>query len=49
MRVAAPQAVINDVHEFVERMKKEPIDLKQLGIVGRQKEEILEELKKIYR
>jgi hypothetical protein len=49
MKVATPQAVINDVHEFVERMKKEPIDLKQLGIVGRQKEEILDELEKIYR
>jgi hypothetical protein len=49
MRIAAPAAVINDVHEFIERMKEETVDLKQLGIVGRQKEDILNELSEIYR
>jgi hypothetical protein len=39
----------NDVHEFIERMKEETVDLKQLGIVGRQKEDILNELSEIYR
>jgi hypothetical protein len=39
----------NDVHEFIERMKEETVDLKQLGIVGRQKEDILDELNEIYR
>jgi hypothetical protein len=49
MRIAAPDTVINDVHEFIERMKEETVDLKQLGIVGRQKEDILNELGEIYR
>lgn len=49
MKITAPEAVINDVHEFIERMKEETVDLKQLGIVGRQKEDILEELGKIYK
>jgi hypothetical protein len=49
MRIAAPETVINDVHEFIERMKEETVDLKQLGIVGRQKEDILNELSEIYR
>jgi hypothetical protein len=30
-------------------MKEETVDLKQLGIVGRQKEDILDELSEIYR
>jgi hypothetical protein len=49
IRISAPETVINDVHEFIERMKEETVDLKQLGIVGRQKEDILDELNEIYR
>jgi hypothetical protein len=46
--VSAPDAVLRDTREFVERMKEEAVDLKQLGIVGRKKEDILEELKTLY-
>jgi hypothetical protein len=41
--------VAKDVHEFIERMKEEPVDLKHLGIIGRQKEDILDELSRIYK
>jgi hypothetical protein len=48
IKIQAPEAVVNDMHIFVEMMREENIDLKQLGIVGRNKEAILEELKNIY-
>lgn len=46
--VSTPDAVQRDIREFAERMEEEAVDLKQLGIVGRSKEEILEELRRIY-
>jgi hypothetical protein len=46
--VSAPDAILRDIREFAERMKEEAVDLKQLGIVGRKKEDILEELKTLY-
>lgn len=46
--VSAPDAVLRDIRKFAERMEEEAVDLKQLGIVGRSKEEILEELRRIY-
>lgn len=46
--VPAPEAILQDIKEFVECMEEENIDLKQLGIVGRKKEDILEELKHLY-
>jgi hypothetical protein len=48
MQITAPDVVIKDIHKFVERMKEEAVDLRQLGIVGRKKEEILEELSNLY-
>ena len=47
-KVVAPQGVYADVQEFVQRMKNENVDIKQLGLVGRTKEKILEELKVMY-
>ena len=47
-KVVAPQGVYADIQEFVRRMKKENLDIKQLGLVGRTKEKILEELKAMY-
>ena len=44
-----PEAVLTDVREFIKRMASEDVDLKQLGIRGKSKEEILEELRKLYR
>ncbi len=40
--------ILNNMQSFVEKMKNEKIELKQLGIIGRTKEEILEELLQIY-
>lgn len=47
--VPMPESVWEDVHIFIERMADEDVDLKQLGIVGRSKEQILQELEDIYR
>ena len=47
-KVVAPQGVYADIQEFVQRMKNENVDTKQLGLVGRTKEKILEELKGMY-
>ena len=47
-KVVAPQGVYADIQEFVQRMKNENVDIKQLGLVGRTKEKILEELKEMY-
>ena len=48
VKIAAPQGVYADIQEFVQRMKNENVDIKQLGVVGRTKEKILEELKGMY-
>ena len=34
-KVVAPQGVYADIQEFVQRMKNENVDIKQLGLVGR--------------
>lgn len=47
-KVAAPRRVCVDVQEFVDRMKDEPIDMKQLGIVGKTKNQILQEIGELY-
>ena len=44
----APQQVYMDIQEFVQRMQNENIDLKQLGLVGRTKDQILKEIKDLY-
>ena len=43
-----PDAVINDMHEFDARMATEEVELKNLGIRGKTKQEILDQLKRIY-
>lgn len=47
-RIPTPASVKADLQYFVSRMSGEDIDLKQLGIVGRSNDEILQELVKIY-
>ena len=37
------------MREFIERMRSENVDLKQLGIQDKSKKTILEELRTIYR
>ena len=44
----APQGVYADIQEFIYRMKNENVNIEQLGVVGRTKEKILEELKVMY-
>ena len=46
--IPAPASVRDDIHIFVTRMADEEVDLKQLGIVGRSKEQILQELEDMY-
>ena len=48
VKIMAPQGVYTDVQEFVQRMQNESVDLKQLGLVGRTKGRILDELKDLY-
>lgn len=48
IKIKAPKGVCTDIQEFVQRMKDESIDIKQLGLVGRTKEQILEEIKELY-
>ena len=48
VKIVAPQGVYADIQEFVQRMKNENVDIKQLGVVGRTKEKILKELKGMY-
>ena len=47
-KIVAPQGVYADIQGFVQRMKNESVDIKQLGVVGRTTEKILEELKAMY-
>ncbi len=43
-----PDAIKNDMKEFIAHLAEEDVDLKQLGISGKSKEEILNELKRIF-
>ena len=48
VKIMAPQGVYTDVQEFVKRMQNESVDMKQLGLIGRTKDRILDELKDLY-
>ena len=48
IKITAPQEVYKDIQEFLRRMEDENVDIKQLGLVGRTKNQILEELKDLY-
>ena len=48
VKIMAPQGVYTDVQEFVQRMQSESIDMKQLGLIGRTKDRILDERKDLY-
>ena len=47
-KVMAPQGVYEDIQNFVQRMQTESVDIKQLGLADRTKEQILEEVKEMY-
>lgn len=44
-----PEVVLTDVREFIKRMASEDVDLRQLGIRGKSKEDVLNELRTLYR
>lgn len=46
--IPTPAGVLGDMKEFYIRMKNENIDVAQLGIVGKTKEQVLSELMEIY-
>lgn len=48
LKIMTPQGVYTDVQEFVQRMQNESIDVKQLGLVGRTKDQILKEIQDLY-
>ena len=48
LTIKAPHRVYVDVQEFVQRMQNESVDVKQLGLVGRTKDQILKEIKDLY-
>lgn len=47
-RIVVPRRVYEDIQEFSRRMEEESIDVRQLGLDGRTKEEILNEMKEMY-
>ena len=49
LRIQVPAGVYEDIQAFCNRMNDEDVNVKQLGLVGRTKEEILEELEAMYR
>ena len=46
--VLTPLPMDEDMQKFVDRMKNETVDVKQFGLVGRTKEQILQELVELY-
>ena len=44
LTIKAPHRVYVDVQEFIQRMQNESVDVKQLGLVGRTKDQILKEI-----
>lgn len=47
--IHVPDAILTDMMAFIKGMGSEEVDLKQLGILGKTKEAILEELHSLYR
>lgn len=48
IKISTPHEVYIDIQEFLKRMKDEDVDMKQLGLTGRTKNEILMELQELY-
>lgn len=46
--IETPAGVYEDMQKFLDRMRDESIDIKQLGLAGRTKERILQELAELY-
>lgn len=48
VKIDTPSGVYEDMQKFVDRMKNETVDVKQFGLVGRTKEQILQEIGELY-
>ena len=48
VEIVTPSGVYEDMQKFVDRMENETVDVKQLRLVGRTKEQILQELVELY-
>lgn len=48
VEIVTPSGVYEDMQKFVDRMENETVDVKQLGLVGRTKEQILQESVELY-
>lgn len=48
VKIATPSGVYEDIQKFVDRIKNETVDIKQLGLMGRTKEQILQEVNELY-
>ena len=46
--MSVPDTILTDMRAFAERMVSEDVDLKQLGILDKTKEDILDELRFLY-
>ncbi|MDD7271082.1 MAG: hypothetical protein PUH25_04290 [Spirochaetales bacterium] len=47
-RIMTPKGVYEDIQLFIKRMKNEPVDVKQLGLIGRTKEQVIDEIAHLY-
>ena len=47
--IETPRKVISDMEEFLRRISKEDVELRQLGIMNRTKEDIIKQLGNLYR
>ena len=48
IKIKVPVGVYDDMQKFIERMSEEQVDVNQLGIVGRTKQQILKEIAELY-
>ena len=48
VKIVTPSGVYEDMQKFVDRIKNETVDIKQLGLMGRTKEQILQEVNELY-
>lgn len=47
-KILTPPGVLKDIKVFIEKMRLEEVNVKQLGIIGKDKKKILDELEEIY-
>ncbi len=48
IKIDVPKGVYADIQNFIQRMRNETLDIKKLGLIGRTKDQILDELQDLY-